>query len=337
MFFWANHPFLRITLVFALGILAIRYGLPTTTSTLTTLSLTLFFLSLAGKAIFKKSSNSLWGNLLLVSIFLMGALHYQQTKLRNSNEFNLFKWTQCQSYIGTLHSFPSDKEKFRVYHIDLDIGLKDSSFVSSPVRLLLYERKDSTFTSSLNYGDKILITGSPSLFSKAKNPHEFDFSKYMADQHIHLQHFVSSDQIKLLEKNQGNQLMSAVYRLRSHFEKIIKAQVSGENEQAIVLALLLGIKGQLDTDTKAAYAAAGAMHVLAVSGLHVSIIYFILSWLFKSMPPGDLKRFLVPTVSISALWLYALLTGFSPSILRAVSMFSIIIFAQVLNRKKPNF
>ncbi len=323
--------------MFALGILAARFGLPTTTSTLSILSLTLLFFSLLGRTIFKKSSNHLWGNLLLALIFLMGALHYKQTKLRNSNEFGLSKWTECQTYIGTLSSFPSDKEKFRVFQMDLVLGLQDSSFVRSPTRLLLYERKDSTFTSSLNYGDKIVITGSPSLFPKAKNPHEFDFSKYMADQHIHLQHFVSPDQIKLLEKNQGNKLMSAVYRLRSHFEKVIKAQVRGENEQAIVLALLLGIKDQLNSDTKAAYAAAGAMHVLAVSGLHVSIIYFILSWILKGMPAGDLKRFLVPTVSISALWIYALLTGFSPSILRAVSMFSIIIFAQILNRRAQIF
>ncbi|WP_420582941.1 ComEC/Rec2 family competence protein [Reichenbachiella sp.] len=337
MSLWTNLPFLRITLVFALGIIVARFNLATHEVSCTLLACAFLVIAFIGVLFFKKTPKLLWGNLLLISIFLLGNLSHEQYTLSNSKKTDLSKWTDSQVYIGIVSSFPSNKKNFIVYLVDIDLGLQDSTFIQSPVRLLLYQRKDSILTSGLNYGDKILVSGSPSQFEKAKNPYEFDFSQYMADQHVHLQHFVTSNQIRLLEKNQGNRLMSAVYRIRSHFEEVIKSQINGKNEQAIVLALLLGIKDQLDTEIKASYAAAGAMHVLAVSGLHVSIIYFILIWLFKGLPEGELKRYLVPSISIAALWLYALLTGFSPSILRAVSMFSIIIFAQVLNRKSQIF
>ncbi|MDW3209275.1 MAG: ComEC/Rec2 family competence protein [Reichenbachiella sp.] len=337
MSFWTNHPFFRITFALILGVIAARFGFSPSENICLWLVLILFIAAFLGKILFKKSSNLIWGNLLLISIFLLGTLRYEQVDLFDSKATSYTQWPQCQAYIGTVTSYPKNKEKYHIYQVDLDLGLTDTIYLKSPARLLLYEKKDSIPSQNLNYGDKILITGSPSLMLNAKNPYEFDFSKYMADQHIHFQHFVSSSQIKLLKKDQGNQLMYAVYRVRSHFEKTIKSQIRGTNEQAIVLALLLGIKDQLDPETKEAYAAAGAMHVLAVSGLHVSIIYFLLTWLFRGLPPGDLKRFLIPTISIATLWLYALLTGFSPSILRAVSMFSIIIFAQILNRRGQIF
>ena len=246
-------------------------------------------------------------------------------------------WKNCTASIGTVTSFPTEKEKYIIHEVELSLGIIDSSFINIPATVLLYEKKTENHTSTLNYGDKIRIEGQPYLISEAKNPFEFDYSQYMSDRHIYLQQFVTSEQITLIERNQGNGLMTAIYRIRTRFEQSIKDQVKGKDEQAIVLALLLGIKGQLDTEIKTAYAAAGAMHVLAVSGLHVSIIYFLLNWLFKGIPPGSFKRFAVPTISIVALWLYALLTGFSPSILRAVTMFSIIIFSKVLDRKTEIF
>lgn len=337
MFFWANHPVLRISLVFVLGIIVSRHGITLSENTCLWLAFSFFLFALSGQLLLQKSFNSIGGNFLLMAIFLLGILRYEQTNQPSDLQHSLKAWTKCQSYVGTITSFPNKKEKYNTYQVKLEMGVIDSAYISSPLRLLLYEKKDSLSFSSRNYGDRILINGHPSLIAQPKNPFEFDYSRYLGDQQIHLQHFVFPSQIETIEKNQGSPLMSAVYRVRSHFEQIIKSQIRGKDEQAIVLALLLGIKEQLGSDIKASFAASGAMHVLAVSGLHVSIIYFILNWLFRSLPSGDVKRFLVPTLSIVALWFYALLTGFSPSILRAVSMFSIIIFAQILNRKSQVF
>lgn len=335
---WTNHPFLRIILTFVLGILVARY---TPTESLLHLSLYgaigTFLFALLGKIIFRKSPNAIWGNLLLVSVCFLGAYRYGSADQKLQSQHIKVQWTKCQAIIGTITSFPLEKEKYIIHHVTLSTGLQDSTTIHTNAQLLLYEKKAPHYNSTLNYGDKIKIVGTPMAIAAAKNPHEFDYSRYMAEQNIYIQLFTEPDQIQRLARHQANGLMSAIYRIRSHFESLIATQIHGQNEQAIVSALLLGIKGQLDPEIKSAYAAAGAMHVLAVSGLHVSIIYFILTWAFKSIPAGDFKRLVVPTVSIVALWLFALLTGFSPSILRAVSMFSIIIYAKILDRKSHIF
>lgn len=337
MSYWINHPFLRIAIAFALGILAARRGI-ISLENVNLLKVLIFpVLILSGKILFKKIPNAFWGNSLLLIMFFIGILHYQQFDHWDEKKILEEKWTKCNAYIGTITSFPTEKENFITHHVDLELGIQDSALLKLPAKLLLYERKNDSTDSPLNYGDKIRIEGTPSIIGGIKNPYEFDYSKYMGDQHIFLQKFATSSEIKLIKKHQANDVMSAVYRIRSHFENIIKTQIKGNQEEAIILALLLGIKGQLDTELQSAYAAAGAMHVLAVSGLHVSIIYFLLNWLFRGIPNGDLKRFVTPAVSIMSLWTYALLTGFSPSILRAVTMFSIIIFAKVLDRKGQVF
>lgn len=332
MSLWTNHPFLRITIVFALGILSARLDASPPVDSLFWLSIAIFIFAIGIKLLFKKISNSYIGNLILSAVFFVGAYHYESTDTSSQKNALNNSWENCQASIGIINSFPIEKEKYVVYEVLLSMGIRDTVIFENSTTLLLYEKKDSV-TRPRNYGDKIRIEGHPFLIGGAKNPYEFDFSHYMADRHIYFQQFVTPEQITHLSSHQANDLMAAILRVRSHFEEIIKSQINNKDEQAIVLALLLGIKGQLDTEVKAAYAAAGAMHVLAVSGLHVSIIYFILNWLFRGIPPGSFKRFACPAISIIALWIYALLTGFSPSIIRAVTMFSIIIFAKILDRK----
>ncbi|UXX77816.1 competence protein ComEC family protein [Reichenbachiella carrageenanivorans] len=335
---WTNYPFLRIILTFVLGIFIARH---THSEAILHASLLgavgIFLFALLGKSIFKKLPHAIWGNLLLAAVCLLGAYRYTSSNLEYQSHLIKTAWTNCQVSIGTITSFPIEKEKHIIHQVTLSTGLQDSTTIHTKALLLLYEKKAPYHTSTLNYGDKIRITGTPTAISSAKNPHEFDYSRYMAEQDIYIQLFAEPDQIERLAQHQANGLMSAIYRIRDYFNTLITTQIHGKNEQAIVSALLLGIKGQLDPEIKSAYAAAGAMHVLAVSGLHVSIIYFILTWAFKTIPAGDFKRLIVPTISIIALWAFALLTGFSPSILRAVSMFSIIIFAKILDRKSHIF
>ncbi|MEL7145099.1 MAG: ComEC/Rec2 family competence protein, partial [Bacteroidota bacterium] len=90
----------------------------------------------------------------------------------------------------------------------------------------------------------------------------------------------------------------------------------------------LGIKDDLDKELKSAYSAAGAMHVLAVSGLHVGIIQLLLSWVLGFLKKRKKGKLAFVILSLLALWFYAFVTGLSPSVLRATTMFSIILIGQ---------
>lgn len=104
-------------------------------------------------------------------------------------------------------------------------------------------------------------------------------------------------------------------------------------QSAIVAAMVLGDKQALDRDTKDAFSVSGASHVLALSGLHLSIIYFILTLLTGRRRK---RRWLTQTTILFALWLYVLLVGMAPSIMRSAIMLSIYSFCLVGGREKAS-
>ena len=160
----------------------------------------------------------------------------------------------------------------------------------------------------------------------ALNPHAFNFKKYWHHQNIHYQGFVKADHWQLLKRKQGNYIIDKALNTRNRFLQILKKNLSTENEYAVASALILGDKQSLDSDLKNAYSGTGAMHVLAVSGLHVGLVYLGLAFLLGLLKIKNWYWiFIRTTLIIISIWLFALLTGASPSVMRAATMFSFII------------
>lgn len=108
-------------------------------------------------------------------------------------------------------------------------------------------------------------------------------------------------------------------------------QYGGDNEAyAVVAAMTLGDKSALSKELRETYAVTGAAHVLALSGLHLGIIYFILSFLFLR----NRRRVAGQVVTLAAIWAYALLVGMGPSIVRAATMMTLYALVSLLNRKR---
>lgn len=136
-------------------------------------------------------------------------------------------------------------------------------------------------------------------------------------------------------------LRPLMQRLRDHLEERFAAiQWRGEpvfqpREMGVVEALVLGDRHSLDPDVRAAFSAAGAMHVLAVSGLHVSILIGIILWLLtlggrrKTDYDNYSGRYLQCALAVMLLWMYALLTGLSVSVVRSSLMFTLLFFGQI--------
>lgn len=102
---------------------------------------------------------------------------------------------------------------------------------------------------------------------------------------------------------------------------------------ATVVAMTVGERSQLSADTKNAYSVAGVSHVLALSGLHLGIIYAILSLLFA----GIRRQVLGQTMIVVALWTYVVMVGMMPSVVRSATMFSFYAAASLLRRPRLSF
>ncbi len=186
---------------------------------------------------------------------------------------------------------------------------------------------------TLSYGDVILIKGSPLEITGPKNPNEFDYKRFMGNNNIFHQDFVRQGELKLVRRQDENTVISLTLGLSEFFSNTIDNYIKNSNESGIVKALMLGIKDDLDINTKRDYANAGAMHVLAVSGLHVGIIYLLISSVFGFLKKQKFGGPVFVFIGIAILWTYALVTGLSPSVLRAATMFSFIIIADNSQRQ----
>jgi competence protein ComEC len=183
------------------------------------------------------------------------------------------------------------------------------------------------------FGDKILIQGYPFRIQEPRNPHEFNYRKYLETKQIYHQQFIDTANWLFIEPSNQVSLRGYAANMRQIMETQLARYIEDPEALAIIKALVLGIKEDLSNETREEFARAGAMHVLAVSGLHVGIIYVILLLIINQSRTGIKKPWLVALIVIPVLWLYAFITGLSPSVLRAVTMFSLLSLGSAVNRR----
>lgn len=199
--------------------------------------------------------------------------------------------------------------------------------------ILLYLNKKDT-ANLPKYGDVVIIAaGNVREVSGPKNPFEFNYKRYLAFNHIHHQAYITSKQLIRTDLNQGNPLFRSIYSIQHYFKQTLDRYVKTPGEVGVAQALLYGFDDNIDEATMSAYANTGTLHVLAVSGMHVGLILFILNHLLLFMDKNKQLLFTKRIIILISLWAYSILCGLSPSILRATVMFSFIIAGQMLSRK----
>lgn len=118
-------------------------------------------------------------------------------------------------------------------------------------------------------------------------------------------------------------ISSAAAEAKANFSRYLEGFVPEGDERAVLKALAIGDRSDISRNLRQVYRDAGAMHLLALSGLHVGIIYGIVSLALSFLGGGRLARVLRAAVILSFLWTYAVVSGLSPSISRAVVMITV--------------
>ena len=179
---------------------------------------------------------------------------------------------------------------------------------------------------SLSQNDFILAMTKFQPIINKNNPGEFNAINFWKTKGITHVCYLKDIDIFEVKRFQDNWIDSQLAQLRNKLSQVLKNELNGSN-LAIAQALILGDKSLLDQETRNSFGATGAMHVLAVSGLHIGIITQLLLYLFQFSSKLITRRNAV-LITVLLLWIYALLTGFSPSVVRAVFMFSVLILSQ---------
>ncbi len=248
---------------------------------------------------------------------------------------------QFKNSTGADSYFSKSKSKYLIIKIKTPPIEKANSFqvVSEIIQnekdvlsgqILTYLKKNKK-VDELEYGDIIKIRPLFNPVVPNGNPYEFNYNRYLRIHDIHHQTFLKTNEWELLKKGNWS-FYRFILKIRSNLDNLISQSILSEQNQKLAKALFLGEKEHLDKETLQSFSSAGAMHVLAVSGLHVGIIMLILQFLLKPIKRLKFGLQFYTALVICGVWIYALITGFSPSVIRAALMFSFIVFGAGLQR-----
>ena len=169
------------------------------------------------------------------------------------------------------------------------------------------------------------------------NPAEFNYKDWLATQHIYYKIFLNQSEFIRLNTNTGNKLIRFALRLREEQVSVYRKLIKNNDAFSVATTLILGYRTDLSAETLDIYSKTGTIHVLSVSGMHVGLVYVVLNWLFFFLNGKQIFRTLKTMIILSLIWFYALLTGFSPSVLRAAVMISVFMTAKLFSRNTNSY
>lgn len=183
----------------------------------------------------------------------------------------------------------------------------------------------------LQLDEKLITSKKLNSFKEPLNPGEFNFKEYAKRKGLFYQLTIDNGAFYVIKDEQLGIRSKALMLREQILSSLVKQNFSPE-EFMIIEALLLGRKEDLTKEITEKYKNAGAMHILAISGLHIGILLMILNIILKPIEKirqgKKAKLFLL----LLFLWFFALLSGLSPSVVRSVLMFSILSVGIVTGR-----
>ncbi|MCU4177561.1 ComEC/Rec2 family competence protein [Carboxylicivirga sp. N1Y90] len=323
--FLKKAPFLRIVIPFIIGIYSFGGDVDSHFAIALLLFVIIFYVLFV--IWYKKHPLYHWrwlhGFIVFVILLLSGFVYHQQrpAEFIESN-------SSVSAKVLIIREL-GETEKSTRYLVKLHAINNDSLHNFHGSKGLVYLSK-SKFSERVLSGQTLLIKGSFISFQRPLIPYGFDYLSYLKNQRWHFGVYVS--QLKQVQSKKGHyNLFVLSAKLRTYLNEKYKLYGIGVEELSVLNALFLGDKSDLQYELKQKYSSAGALHLLAVSGLHVGIIYLILSSFLKLFL-GKYRRLLAISLII-CLWVYAFVTGLSPSVLRASIMFSILEMGRLWGRQ----
>lgn len=318
-----KRPALKLAVLTILGLL-IGYYVDVSP---VVLFLTLITLSIA--AVILVCVNNSWSNYFLIVTFaLAGLLNYEMaTRIFPSHHIvNFIDSNESVAITGTVVGFPIQKKDH--LEIELNVSKIFSSSIEQNTRgKILVKLWLQNF--SLDFGEQIQIRGRLIAPRGERNPGDFDYQKFLAAQKIYgAMNVATPEKITILPSAPPKSITYMMYRIKQKFNQAIEQLYQGK-ARAIIQALLLGERGEIDPELKQAFIDCGVIHALAISGLHVGYIIFIFFALFSLLRFSYEARIIAV---LKCLIFYNLLIGFAPPIVRASLMAGIFLLGRLWQR-----
>ncbi len=289
----------------------------------------LFLVFIFRRRLFDQASHPNIRLLIVFFLFLqLGMLHFSVNDYRHRN-FRSSSSKDVYSFIGRVAEVKKWEASKGSYVIELESVREGANLKRVSGKVLVYEQF-TTIQSRLEPDQLLGISGVVYPIQNKNNPGEFDAEFYYGTKGVSGSVFLRSDQRVDLGYNYT--VSGFFERWRTYLSKSMEAHLDGVF-LGVAKALILGDKSDLDQEIVRVFSNTGSMHVLAVSGMHIGMFLLLFNAIFSMFPKWFSKRSAL-LWSIALIWIYGALSGASPSVMRAVIMFSILAFGQLFYRQQ---
>jgi len=265
--------------------------------------------------------------IILVSLCLIalfgGAFRFQSSQPTvNENYLQFYNDQEIVEIKGMVSADPEARDKTTHLRLSATEIKLEQEWQDVSGTALLFAPRYPTY----KYGDVLLVTG------KLETPpqlNDFDYKGYLAHQGIYST--MPYPKIDILDRGKGFKPLAWVYSARNNLSQSL-VEVLPEPQASLAQGIVLGIRGNIPSSVRTDFARTGTAHLLAISGLHLSILAGILIsigiWLFGR------RHYLYIWLALGTIWLYAIITGMHPPVIRGATMASLFLTAELLGRQR---
>ncbi len=318
-----NIPFWIICCAFTLGIFGSQYftKLQNIALFLCCFSLVLLYL------FFKRISTTYFLSISSLLFICLGYTRHQiaHTKYQKNHIVHFFNSKPLNEVVFKIEKKLKPSDKFLKFKVNIYAIDKQKTTGNALLSL-----KKTAYKSSLHKGDYFVCYTKLFPLQEQHSPYSFDYATHLKNQQITHQFYLKTTDLKQIE-SLANPFEKLSNTLKKHLEINLQKQNLPPNVIQFTAALVLGSKSELDPQLNTDFANAGVIHILAISGLHMGILYLLIALVFRQFWINTLLKSLL---IIACLWLFTWFSGASPSAIRATTMFSCFEFSRLLMRRQ---
>lgn len=327
---WKHAPTLRLLPALILGILLqwyLQFSLLFIVATMACFLTAMFiFLLLPRSSLYRFSKFRSLALMLLIAA--VASLLTWLKDSRHHHEWYGWQITDSSKLLLVINEPLVVKQRSVKAEAMVEAVINGKNYQPAKGRLLLYFSKD-TLLPQLRYGERIIIDKALQAINNSGNPGAFNYKRYAAFQQVFHQVFLKKEDWVSRHQFSANRFRQVLFDSRTYILQVLRQYINNDAQQlGIAEALLIGYKEDLDKDLVQAYSNTGVVHIIAISGLHLGLIYIVLTWLFNRIPYFNRLIHAKAILLIACLWLFALLTGGSASVLRSAVMFTVIVLGK---------
>ncbi len=263
------------------------------------------------------------------SLYLYKATHY-------ATHYSHYMARETQYITGVVEDMPVVTEKYIKVPFQITSIKNNSEWHRANGKTIIYLKNNGA--TDLAIGNTLLLKAKLAYVNAPQNPDEFDYKTFLEEKNIFHVIYAKPEELCLMnEEQEGFSLMRFGARIKAKVVSALRHSGLSQEAFSICSALLVGYDDEIDSTVMQSFSHSGTLHILSVSGMHTGVLFAILMWIFAKVDKYERYEKLKCFFVILSLLLFVIITGFSPSVLRAALMLTLVILGKTFYKNGNSY